>query len=54
MRKLILYLRQCFCKHNFTEMMKIKVYMSEEDESPTYYKYIYHCDKCGYTYTLKY
>ena len=53
MRKLIQYLRQCFCSHSFELIANITLYGNDET-MPCGYKRVYHCEKCGYSYTLKY
>ena len=50
MRKLVEYLRSCFCCHDFELIKEVKVYSN--DEYPLRYaigtKWVYRCKKCGY------
>lgn len=51
MRKLILYLRQCFCKHEWELLNSAYVYEDTYTNMPLGRKWTYRCKKCGYTYT---
>jgi hypothetical protein len=48
MRWLINYLRQCFCKHEFTRD-QISVFNAYSNSNrPDYYEVHFECKKCGY------
>lgn len=48
MRKLINYIRSCFCKHDWELLNEVNVYKCEEDKIPIGKKWTYRCKKCGY------
>lgn len=54
MRKLIHYFRQCFCNHKLELVAKVTLYEDDDDNIPSGYKRVYLCEKCGYSYILKY
>lgn len=50
MRKLINYIRSCFCKHEWELLKDMDVYDTLFDEKgiyPDYHEWIYRCKKCG-------
>lgn len=52
MRRLINYIRSCFCKHDW-EMLQISdVYMNGTDKYPCKRIWTYRCKKCGYAQTI--
>lgn len=48
MRKLIDYIRSCFCKHDWELIHESSVYNIEFDKYPIGKKWTYKCKKCGY------
>lgn len=53
MRKLINYIRSCFCRHDWELMQESSVYNRELDKYPIGKKWTYRCKKCGYFKTYK-
>lgn len=49
MRRLINYIRSCFCKHDWELLDVIDVYeiTFRKSERPQYRKWVYRCKKCG-------
>lgn len=54
MRKLINYFRQCFCKHEFEFLNKVRIFENEKDSMPVSYKLLHRCTKCGYVQITRY
>lgn len=54
MRKIINYMRQCFCNHDFELLQQTQVYKNTDCNGITVTPYIigtrwaYRCKKCGY------
>ena len=52
MRKLINYIRSCFCKHDWECLIdKSPVYQGELSKRPVQLIWLYRCKKCGITTT---
>lgn len=50
MRRIINYIRSCFCNHEFEMMHKWQIFASEfySGDRPMGFGWIYRCKKCGY------
>lgn len=48
MRRLINYLRSCFCRHKFELLAETAVYEDSDSKRPYETKRTYMCPKCGY------
>lgn len=47
MRKLIWYIRSCFCKHDWEHVLDIDIYWSNKSTKPYKCEKVYRCKKCG-------
>ena len=48
MRKIIDYIRSCFCKHDWDLLERCEMYDSEKAKMKRGLKWTYRCKKCGY------
>lgn len=48
MRKIIQYLRSCFCNHSWEYLGVVRKYESEYSTKPIYISQRWRCTKCGY------
>jgi len=50
MRKLIDYIRSCFCNHDWELIMKVQIVankiVEKQQDVPVGYKFVYRCKKC--------
>lgn len=53
MRRLIEYIRSCFCKHEFELVSRANIYRTQYDSMPYQEEYSYMCEKCGYIKKIK-
>ena len=48
MRRLINYIRSCFCKHDWKLLDKVRMWENENDKYALGTKWTYRCKKCGW------
>lgn len=53
MRRLIDYIRSCFCKHEWEVIHEVDIVWDEYDSVPMGRKWTSHCKKCGSFKTYK-
>lgn len=53
MRRLINYIRSCFCKHDWELLKEIQTYESAYSKLPHKTRRTYRCKKCGYVQRVK-
>jgi len=53
MRKLINYIRSCFCRHEWELLNRAEIYEDAKNTMPKGMKWTYRCKKCGYFHTYK-
>lgn len=53
MRRLINYIRSCFCKHEWELLQRTSMYKKETDKMPYGTVWLYRCKKCGCSKTYK-
>ena len=49
MRRLINYIRSCFCKHDWELIFNTRVFIDPNESMPSGYVKVYRCTKCGYS-----
>lgn len=47
MRRLIWYIRSCFCKHDWEQIFDSDIYWSGKSIKPYRCEKVYRCKKCG-------
>lgn len=53
MRRLINYIRSCFCKHDWENLGQMNIFNEFSDTIPYERRITYRCKKCGYTQRVK-
>ena len=54
MRKIIWYIRSCFCKHELKFLRQVNIYDEFSGDMPSQIKHIYICPKCGFVKKIKF
>ena len=47
MRRLIWYIRSCFCKHDWEQIFESAIYYGDRSTKPYRCEKVYRCKKCG-------
>lgn len=53
MRRLINYIRSCFCKHDWEDLGEVKTFWDDSSTRPYKRVRTYRCKKCGYVQKVK-